>query len=57
MKDPVPTFSYVVEQLKLRFPDLAYIHTISSKTMFNSGPEEEGVSSFTNLRAEHPSEN
>ena len=57
MKDPVPTFSYVVEQLKLRFPDLAYIHTISSKTMFNSGPEEEEVSSFTNLRAEHPSEN
>ena len=27
MDDPVPTFTYVVEQLKARHPKLAYLHT------------------------------
>ncbi|KAJ7069417.1 hypothetical protein C8F01DRAFT_1207119 [Mycena amicta] len=31
MKDPIPTFSYVVEQLKLRHPRLAYLHFIEPR--------------------------
>ncbi|EMD36298.1 hypothetical protein CERSUDRAFT_52036 [Gelatoporia subvermispora B] len=32
MDDPVPTFSYLVEQLAIRFPDLSYIHVIEPRT-------------------------
>jgi NADPH2 dehydrogenase len=27
-RDPVPTFSYIIEQLRDRFPQLAYLHLI-----------------------------
>ena len=30
MEDPKPTFSYLVEQLAQRHPDLAYIHVVES---------------------------
>ena len=43
MKDPVPQFSYVIEQLKARHPDLAYIHVVASTAMFNKGPEDPSV--------------
>ncbi|KAI0693777.1 NADH:flavin oxidoreductase/NADH oxidase [Cerioporus squamosus] len=29
MEDPIPTFTYVVNQLKERYPNLAYLHTIT----------------------------
>ncbi|KAH9939776.1 NADH:flavin oxidoreductase/NADH oxidase [Epithele typhae] len=29
MEDPVPTFTHVVEQIKQRHPDLAYLHVVS----------------------------
>lgn len=32
MKDPVPTFSYAVTELKNRFPGLAYLHAIETRT-------------------------
>ncbi|KAK0499082.1 hypothetical protein EDD18DRAFT_1070338 [Armillaria luteobubalina] len=31
MKDPVPTFSYYVSQIKERHPDLAYIHLVEPR--------------------------
>ncbi|TFK79093.1 NADH:flavin oxidoreductase/NADH oxidase [Polyporus arcularius HHB13444] len=40
MNDPIPTFSYLVEQLKARHPDLAYIHVIASGAIFSKGPED-----------------
>ena len=57
MEDPIPQFSYVVEQLKARHPDLAYIHVVASTAMFNKGPEDPSVrclpSSHVRLRAHH----
>ena len=38
MKDPVPTFSYLVERLAEDFPELAYLHVI-----------EPGVSNYWNV--------
>lgn len=32
MEDPIPTFSYLVEQLKAKHSDLAYIHVIEGST-------------------------
>lgn len=31
MKDPIPQFSYLVEQLKARHPTLAYLHVVESR--------------------------
>ncbi|GLB40852.1 putative nadh flavin oxidoreductase nadh oxidase [Lyophyllum shimeji] len=31
MRDPKPTFSYVVRELRMRYPDLAYIHVIEPR--------------------------
>lgn len=31
MKDPIPTFSYLVAAIKSRFPDLAYIHIVEPR--------------------------
>ncbi|CAK5274075.1 unnamed protein product [Mycena citricolor] len=31
MKDPKPTFSYLVEQIKARHPDLAFIHAVEPR--------------------------
>ena len=32
MTDPRPTFSYLVDMIKTRFPDLAYIHLVEPRT-------------------------
>lgn len=38
MQDPIPTFSYLVEQLKAKHSDLAYIHVIEGSTIpYNKG--------------------
>ncbi|KAF7298694.1 NADH:flavin oxidoreductase/NADH oxidase [Mycena indigotica] len=39
MKDPVPTFSYILEQLKSRHPRLAYIHLIEPRIAANESLE------------------
>ena len=44
MADPVPQFSYLVGQLKERFPDLAYIHVVSAGAMGGEGPTDVSVS-------------
>ena len=44
MDDPIPTFTYVVEKLKERHPDLAYLHVVASGAPSNEGPKEESVS-------------
>ena len=44
MADPVPQFSYLAEQLKLRFPNLAYFHVVSPAAMGNEGPKDPEVS-------------
>ena len=43
MKDPIPTFTYLVEQLKKRYPNLAYLHTITPLAPDNKGPEDPSV--------------
>jgi NADPH2 dehydrogenase len=30
MKDPIPTFSYVLHELVKRYPELAYVHFVES---------------------------
>ncbi|KAL1941968.1 hypothetical protein VTO73DRAFT_6498 [Trametes versicolor] len=37
---PVPTFSYLVEQYKQKYPDLAYIHVVSPGSPGNEGPKD-----------------
>ena len=44
MDDPRPTFSYLVEQLKQRFPNLAYLHVVSPNAVQNEGPKDPSVS-------------
>ena len=44
MEDPIPTFSYLVRQLKERFPDLAYLHAVSHETVLTKPPKDLSVS-------------
>ncbi len=43
-EDPIPAFSYLVKQLKERYPNLAYVHVASPNAPFCVGPEDESVS-------------
>ena len=43
MDDPIPTFTYVVKQLKERFPNLAYLHTITPLVPGAEGPADPSV--------------
>ena len=44
MEDPIPTFSYLVEQLKAKHPNLAFVHVVEPRvdaaTTRDSYPEE-----------------
>jgi NADPH2 dehydrogenase len=40
MKDPKPTFAYLVSQAKERFPDLAYLHAVEPRS------DDEGSNEF-----------
>ena len=44
MEDPVPTFTYLVEQIKHRHPDLAYLHVVSPDAPSGEGPADPKVS-------------
>ncbi|KAI0744231.1 NADH:flavin oxidoreductase/NADH oxidase [Daedaleopsis nitida] len=46
MEDPVPTFTYLVEQIKARFPDLAYLHPIAPGAPLGRGPADESQADF-----------
>ena len=43
MEDPVPTYTYLLEQLKERLPELAYLHTITPRAPMSQGPEDPSV--------------
>ncbi|TFK92882.1 NADH:flavin oxidoreductase/NADH oxidase [Polyporus arcularius HHB13444] len=43
MKNPVPTFSYVIEQFKQKYPDLAYVHTVTPTAPLSALPEDKSV--------------
>ena len=40
MEDPVPTFSYLVNKLKEKFPDLAYLHAVEPRVYGNMDAPE-----------------
>ena len=44
MEDPVPTYTYLVDQFRRRFPSLAYLHVIEPEAPSNVGPKEKSVS-------------
>ena len=48
MKDPEPQFSFFVEQLKTRHPNLAYLHLVEARE--NSVMDEEAQQSNDYLR-------
>ncbi|KAJ7571806.1 hypothetical protein C8J56DRAFT_1009906 [Mycena floridula] len=41
MKDPIPTFTYLVSQIKERYPDLSYLHVVEPRV---SGDDDEALS-------------
>ncbi|RPD60830.1 NADH:flavin oxidoreductase/NADH oxidase [Lentinus tigrinus ALCF2SS1-6] len=43
MKNPVPQFTYVLEQFKQKYPDLAYIHTVTPNAPLSAMPEDKSV--------------
>ncbi|KAJ3777544.1 hypothetical protein FB446DRAFT_806014 [Lentinula raphanica] len=44
MKDPIPTFTYLISQLKEKHPDLAYLHLIQSRAL--DDPKESNETFF-----------
>lgn len=44
MEDPVPTYTYLVDQFKRRLPNLAYLHVIAPEAPNNVAPKEKSVS-------------
>ena len=46
MEDPVPTYTYLLEQLKERLPELAYLHTITPLAPMSQGPEDPSQADF-----------
>ncbi|KAM5537390.1 hypothetical protein V8D89_008909 [Ganoderma adspersum] len=46
MEDPVPTYTYLVDQFKRRFPNLAYLHVITPEAPNNVAPKEKSQSDF-----------
>ncbi|KAI0744226.1 NADH:flavin oxidoreductase/NADH oxidase [Daedaleopsis nitida] len=46
MDDPVPTFGYLVNQLKERYPSFAFIHVVSPHAMGNELPKYESMVDF-----------
>ena len=51
MEDPVPTYTYLVNQFKRRFPNLAYLHVIAPEAPSNVGPKEKSVSRYVRRTA------
>ncbi|KAI0742656.1 NADH:flavin oxidoreductase/NADH oxidase [Daedaleopsis nitida] len=46
MEDPVPQFSYFVQKIKEKYPQLAYLHVASPDGPDNRGPEDESQVHF-----------
>jgi 2,4-dienoyl-CoA reductase-like NADH-dependent reductase (Old Yellow Enzyme family) len=43
-KDPIPTFSYLIQQLHDRFPDLAYLHLVEPRIKGDNDAKEADAS-------------
>ena len=43
MKDPVPTFSHLVEEIKRRQPNLAYLHVVTPNIELATPPTDKSV--------------
>ncbi|KAI1789697.1 NADH:flavin oxidoreductase/NADH oxidase [Ganoderma leucocontextum] len=43
---PIPTYTYLVDQLKRRYPNLAYLHVITPDAPNNVGPKEKSQTDF-----------
>ena len=44
MEDPIPQYTYLVDQLKQRHPSLAYLHVVTPGVQGSMGPKDESVS-------------
>ncbi|KAK9472607.1 uncharacterized protein V1510DRAFT_394683 [Dipodascopsis tothii] len=51
MDDPMPTFTYVVEQLQAKFPGLAYLHMVEPRVSGSDDREPEDQESNDLIRA------
>ena len=49
MDDPVPQFTYVVEKIRERHPDLAYLHVVGPNGPGNEGPKDPEVCGLSPL--------
>ena len=47
--DPVPTFTYLVNKIKEKHPDLAYIHVVAPGALGGEGPKDPSVSNVPRL--------
>ncbi|KAL4252354.1 Aldolase-type TIM barrel [Abortiporus biennis] len=54
MKDPYPTYSYVVNQLVERFPNLAYIHCIDPRPNSETVPADKSLDFIRKIWAPRP---
>lgn len=43
MKDPIPTFTYLVEKLRDNHPELAYLHVIEAEALTTPGEVREST--------------
>ena len=50
MEDPLPQFTYLVEELARRHPDLAYLHVITPGVPGSVGPKDETVRVSPSIR-------
>ncbi|EJF57496.1 NADH:flavin oxidoreductase/NADH oxidase [Dichomitus squalens LYAD-421 SS1] len=46
MDDPIPTFTYLVEEFKKRLPNLAYLHSVGLGAPDQLGPEDKSQTDF-----------
>lgn len=53
MEDPIPTFSYIVQQLADKYPDFGFIHVVEPRVdaYTDREPEENEVSSVLHVSA------
>ncbi|KAL4247445.1 Aldolase-type TIM barrel [Abortiporus biennis] len=56
MEDPYPTYSYLVQQLAERFPDLAYIHAVDPRESSDTpdGLNGKSLDTFRNIWSPRP---
>ena len=52
MDDPIPQFIYLVDQIKQRYPNLAYVHVVAPAAFQTRGPDNpEVILSFVRERS------